>query len=86
MLGSREHGVKASLRNPMMLATVAVVDPELTTDCRRASCQHGAGRLTQLIEPYVSSRANLNGSLCWTEYDVGRSLGALTPTGRRGGP
>jgi alcohol dehydrogenase class IV len=30
VLGSTEHGVKASLRSPLMLPRVALVDPELT--------------------------------------------------------
>ena len=30
VLGSTEHGVKASMRSPLMLPQVAVVDPELT--------------------------------------------------------
>jgi alcohol dehydrogenase class IV len=30
VLASPEHGVKASLRSPMMLPRVALVDPELT--------------------------------------------------------
>ena len=30
VLGSPEHGVKASLRSPLMLAKIALIDPELT--------------------------------------------------------
>lgn len=59
VLGSREHGVKASLRNPMMLPRLAVVDPELTTGLPPAlTASTGLDALTQLIEPYVSLRAN----------------------------
>jgi alcohol dehydrogenase class IV len=59
VLGSPQHGVKASLRSPMMLPRVAVVDPELTYGLPPAITAYtGLDALTQLIEPYVSSRAN----------------------------
>jgi alcohol dehydrogenase class IV len=59
VLGSPEHGVKASLRSPLMLADVAVIDPELTFGLPPAiTASTGLDALTQLIEPYVSSRAN----------------------------
>ena len=59
VLGSTEHGVKASLRSPMMLPRVALVDPELTYGLPPAvTASTGLDALTQLIEPYVSARAN----------------------------
>jgi alcohol dehydrogenase class IV len=59
VLGSPEHRVKASLRSPMMLAKVAIVDSDLTLDVPPAtSASTGLDTLTQLIEPYVSCRAN----------------------------
>lgn len=59
VLGSTEHGVKASIRSPLMLPRVAVIDPELTYGIPRAiTASTGLDALTQLIEPYVSSRAN----------------------------
>lgn len=59
VLGSPEHGVKASLRSPWMLAKAAVVDPELTMGLPAAiTASTGLDALTQLIEPYVSIRAN----------------------------
>jgi len=59
VLSSPEHGVKASLRSPLMLPRLAVVDPELTYSLPRPiTAATGLDALTQLIEPYVSSRAN----------------------------
>jgi alcohol dehydrogenase class IV len=59
VLGSTEHGVKASLRSPLMLPRVALVDPELTYGLPPAvTASTGLDALTQLIEPYVSNRAN----------------------------
>jgi alcohol dehydrogenase class IV len=59
VLGSLEHGVKASMRSPMMLPRVAIVDPQLTLGLPPAiTASTGLDALTQLIEPYVCSRAN----------------------------
>ena len=59
VLRSPEHRLKASLRSPHMLPRLAVVDPELTLDLPPAlTASTGLDALTQLIEPYVSIRAN----------------------------
>ena len=59
VLASPEHAVKASLRSAGMLPRLAVVDPELTLNLPRAiTASTGLDALTQLIEPYVSVRAN----------------------------
>jgi len=59
VLGSAAHGVKASLRSPMMLPALAIVDPELTrTLPREVAAYTGLDALTQLIEALVSVRAN----------------------------
>jgi len=59
VLASPEHRVKASLRSPFLLPRLAVVDPELTLDLPPAvTASTGLDALTQLIEPYVSIRAN----------------------------
>ncbi len=59
VLGSPKHGLKASLRSPLMLPRVALVDPELTYALPPSITAYtGMDALTQLIEPYVSSRAN----------------------------
>lgn len=58
VLGSAEHGVKASLRHASMLPRVAVIDPELTLTLPSAvTASTGLDALTQVIEPYVSPRA-----------------------------
>ncbi len=59
VLSSPEHRVKVSLRSPMMLAKIAVVDPELTYDLPPAvTAATGLDTLVQVIEPFVSKRAN----------------------------
>lgn len=59
VLASPEHRVKASLRSPTMLPHLAVIDPELTYELPRGlTASTGLDALTQLIEPYVSVRAN----------------------------
>lgn len=59
VLASPEHRFKVSLRSPHMLAKVALIDPELTLDLPPAiTASTGLDALTQLIEPYVSARAN----------------------------
>lgn len=66
VLASRSHRVKASLRSPLMLPRVAVVDPVLTVDLPPAlTAATGLDALAQLIEPYLSRRANpLTDVLC----------------------
>jgi alcohol dehydrogenase class IV len=59
VLASREHRIKASLRSPLMLPRVALVDPELTVSCPPpVTAASGMDALTQCLEPFVSSRAN----------------------------
>ena len=59
VLASPEHQIKVSLRSPLMLPRVAVIDPELTCDLPPAlTAATGLDALTQLIEPYVCLRAN----------------------------
>lgn len=66
VIGSLEHRAKASLRSQFMQPRGAVIDPELTfqlpPDITAAS---GMDALTQLIEPFVCSRANpITDALC----------------------
>ena len=66
VLGSLEHGMKASMRSPLMLPRIALVDPELTYGLPPVvTAFTGLDALTQLIEPYVSARANpLTDAIC----------------------
>lgn len=77
VLASPEHKVKVSLRSPLMLARVAVIDPELTYDLPPAlTASTGLDALTQLIEPYVCARANpLTDGLC--REGIGRAARSL---------
>jgi alcohol dehydrogenase class IV len=59
VLASPDHGIKASLRSPLMIPRVAVIDPELTASCPpRVTAASGLDALTQCLEPFVSVRAN----------------------------
>lgn len=66
VLASPPHRCKASLRDTSMLPRIALVDPELTRDLPPAvTAATGLDALTQLIEPYVSCRANpMTDTLC----------------------
>jgi alcohol dehydrogenase class IV len=77
VLASPEHRVKASLRSPLMLPRLALVDPELTLDLpRELTASTGLDALTQLIEPYVSARANVLTDMYCVE-GIRRAAGAL---------
>ena len=59
VIGVPDHGVKVSMRSPLMLPDLAVVDPELTTTMPpTVTAATGMDALTQLVEPYVSGQAN----------------------------
>ncbi len=66
VLHSPEHRVKVSLRSPAMLPSLALVDPELTHGLPPAlTASTGLDALTQLIEAFVSKRANpVSDALC----------------------
>ena len=52
-------GVKASLRSPLMLPRLAVVDPDLLLGVPRVTiAASGMDALAQLIEPFLSRKAN----------------------------
>ncbi len=59
VLAVPEHKVKVSMRNPMMLPRFSVVDPELTYSMPPAvTASTGLDALTQLMEAFVSNKAN----------------------------
>jgi len=59
VLASPEHKFKVSLRSPLILPKVALVDPELTYDLPPPiTASTGLDALTQLIEPYTCCRTN----------------------------
>jgi alcohol dehydrogenase class IV len=85
VLASGEHRVKVSLRHSLMLPRVALVDPTLTYDLPPAlTATTGLDAFTQLLEPYVSSRANpMTDSLCVEGLRrVARSLRIAVENGR----
>jgi alcohol dehydrogenase class IV len=66
VLASPEHNLKVSLRSPLMLPRIALVDPELTHSMSPATtAATGLDALTQLVEPYVCNVANpITDALC----------------------
>ena len=77
VLASPEHGVKASLRSPLMLPRVALIDPDLLAGLPApVIASSGLDALSQLIEPFVSSRATpVTDDLA--REGIRRSVGAL---------
>ncbi|HLQ19689.1 MAG TPA: iron-containing alcohol dehydrogenase [Tabrizicola sp.] len=58
VIGLPEAGRKVSLRDERMVARLAIVDPALTDGCPKAvTLASGLDAVTQVIEPYVSSKA-----------------------------
>ena len=66
VLGVSEHQVKVSMRSPFMLPRLAVVDPVLTYSMPPlVTAGTGLDALTQLMEVYVSNKANaLTDGIC----------------------
>ena len=77
VLASKQHRVKVSLRSPLMLPRLAVVDPELTYGLPPAiTASTGLDALTQLIEAFVCTRANpLTDAIC--REGIGRAARSL---------
>lgn len=58
VLAVPEHRLKASLRSPLMIPRVALVDPLLAVSCPPpVTAASGLDALTQCLEPFVSVRA-----------------------------
>ena len=66
VLSSPEHRVKVSMRSPLMLPALAIVDPELTYSAPPdVTASTGLDALTQLIEAFVSTKSNpLTDGIC----------------------
>jgi alcohol dehydrogenase class IV len=66
VLDSPQHRVKVSMRSPYMLPDLALIDPELTYSMpRRITAATGLDAFTQLLEAFVSVRANpLTDGIC----------------------
>lgn len=77
VLASPEHRVKVSLRSAGMIPTVALIDPLLTHSVPpEVTAYTGLDALAQVIEPYVSRRANpLTDAIC--REGIRRAAGAL---------
>lgn len=77
VLVSTAHRVKVSLRSPLILPQVALVDPILTHSMPRdVTASTGLDAFTQVIEPYVSHLANpLTDGFC--REGIKRTGGAL---------
>lgn len=85
VLSVPEHQVKVSMRSPLMLPTLAIVDPELTYSMPPAvTAATGLDALTQLAEVYVSNKANpLTDGICREGLErAGRSLRTAYEDGR----
>ncbi len=77
VIESTEQNVKVSLRSPLMLPRLALVDPELTYNLPpEITASSGLDALTQLIEPFVSIKANpMTDAICREGmYHAARSL------------
>lgn len=66
VIKSAQHQVKVSMRSPFLLPRVALIDPELTyTLPPGVTASTGLDAFTQVVEPYVSNKANpLTDALC----------------------
>ena len=75
VIGVPEAQRKVSLRDDRMLANLAVVDPSLTDGTpRHITLASGLDAVTQVIEPYVCTRANrLTDALCRDAIGLGLS-------------
>jgi alcohol dehydrogenase class IV len=72
-----ERGIKVSLRDPRMIPDIAIVDAGLMHGApRRVTLSAGLDAITQVIEPYLSIKANpMTDALCLAAIPTG--LGAI---------
>ena len=80
------HNVKVSLRDPRMIPDIAIVDAALMEGApRRVILAAALDAITQVIEPYVSSKSNpMTDALCRAAIPVG--LSALRDVVENGTP
>jgi alcohol dehydrogenase class IV len=66
VIKSHEHSIKVSIRSPFMLPDIAIIDPLLTHSMpKEVTVSTGLDAFTQVIEPYVSNKANvLTDAIC----------------------
>jgi alcohol dehydrogenase class IV len=76
VLASPEHNVKVSMRSPLMLPRLALIDPELSYSLPpEATASTGMDALTQVIEPFVSPGATpMTDAICREGMRRARSL------------
>jgi alcohol dehydrogenase class IV len=89
VLASPEHKVKVSLRGPFLVPTIAMIDPSFAYSLPAdITANTGLDALTQLIEPYLSDRANpLTDNLCVEGISrIARSLEAACLAPEAPGP
>ncbi|MGJ3264998.1 MAG: iron-containing alcohol dehydrogenase [Salinarimonas sp.] len=86
VIGVPEHRRKVSLRDARMVPRLAIVDPALTDGLPRAvTLASGLDALTQVIEPYLSSKANpFTDALC--RAAIPRAVPALATLTEREDP
>ncbi|WP_167853531.1 iron-containing alcohol dehydrogenase [Roseovarius aestuariivivens] len=82
VIGVPSHNRKVSLRDPRMIADIALVDPALTDNTPpETTLASGLDAITQVIEPYISSRANpVTDALCRDAIPRGLQALALLMT------
>lgn len=76
VLSVRGHGgFKKSFRDDKLMAEIALVDPDLLSTCpRQVIAANGMDAFTQLLESYVSSKANrFTDALAWSGMKAARN-------------
>jgi alcohol dehydrogenase class IV len=73
VIGVPDHGRKVSLRDPRLVPDIALVDPALCDGAPRdVTLGSGLDAVTQVIEPYLSRRANpLTDAICRAAIPAG---------------
>ena len=68
-----DRGLKVSLRDPRMIPNIAIIDPALMQGApKRIVLSAGLDAVTQLIEPYLCSKANpMTDALCRQGLEAG---------------